>query len=130
MKIAKGTRVMVLATGEIGTIAEKQLVTLHGQTHISCRIITKKHPEGIWMPRERFRDPVERATVTFEGDDGAKHVLQVTFDNDGHKLELSAPDGSGIFAEGHALADCCSGWFLTGVAAFIKPVGGVTPLHD
>ena len=49
MKIAKGTRVMVLATGEIGTIAEKQLVTLHGQTHISCRIVTTKHPEGIWM---------------------------------------------------------------------------------
>ena len=122
MKIAKGTRVMVLQTGEIGTIAEKQLVTLHGQTHVSCRVVTPKFPKGVWMPRDHFRDPVERATVTIEGDDGVRHVLQVVINNDGHELELSTPDGGGLFAEGHALADRCSGWFQNGVAAFIKPV--------
>lgn len=122
MKITKGTRVLVLSTGEIGTIAEKQLVTLHGHTHVSCRVVTPKFPSGVWMPRERFRDPVERATITIEGDDGVKHVIAVKLNNDGKSLELSRPDDGSLFVEGHTLADSCSNWFLCGVAEYIKPV--------
>lgn len=127
MTLRKGTRVMIIDTQEIGTIAEKQIVTLHGQRCISCRIVTQKHPGGIWMPRERFRDPVETATVTIVGDDGTMHEINVRFDNDGRKLELSTPGNKGLFVDGRALADFCSHWFLSGVATFIKPTGGATP---
>lgn len=129
MKIAKGTHVMVLSSGEIGTIAEKQLVTVGGRTHVSCRVVTPKFPSGVWMPRERIRDPVEHATITIEGDNGVRHVIGVKFDNDGRRLELSTPGDKGLFVDGHALADACSRWFLAGVANFIKPIGS-TPPHD
>lgn len=127
MKISKGTRLLVKDTGEIGTIADKQLVTLSGKTYINCKVITPKCPWGVWMPRERFRDPVEQATVTIEGDDGVKHVIGVKFNNDGMRLELSRPDDGSLFVEGHTLADSCSNWLLAGVAQYIKPVSGAAP---
>lgn len=42
----KGTRVRVLRTNEIGTIAEKQLIRENGQTKVYCNVRLDKSPDA------------------------------------------------------------------------------------
>lgn len=64
--IKKGARIRVLATGEIGTVAEKQLIRKGGETKIYCRVKLDKKPEqDTWYFSDQLGDTKESAFITF-----------------------------------------------------------------
>lgn len=64
--IKKGARIRVLATGEIGTVAEKQLIRKEGRTHIYCKVrLDKKPMQDTWYFSDQLGDTKESAFITF-----------------------------------------------------------------
>lgn len=101
--IKKGARIRVLATGEIGTVAEKQLIRKEGRTHIYCKVrLDKKPMQDIWYFSDQLGDIKERATVTLADENGRKLVIKVTqnYENApeerGMNLVLKAEDGGNL----------------------------------
>ena len=77
--IKKGARIRVLATGEIGTVAEKQLIRKGGETKIYCRVKLDKKPEqDTWYFSDQLGDTKECATVTLADERGRKLIMSVT----------------------------------------------------
>lgn len=77
--IKKGARIRVLATGEIGTVAEKQLIRKEGRTHIYCKVrLDKKPMQDIWYFSDQLGDTKECATVTLADGSGRKLIMTVT----------------------------------------------------
>lgn len=101
--IKKGARIRVLATGEIGTVAEKQLIRKEGRTHIYCKVrLDKKPMQDIWYFSDQLGDTKECATVTLADENGRKLVIKVTqsYENApeerGMNLVLEAEDGGNL----------------------------------
>ena len=99
----KGTRVRVLRTNEIGTIADKQLIRKNGQTKVYCNVRLDKKPEqDTWYFADQLGDIKERATVTLADENGRKLVIKVTqsYENApeerGTNLVLEAEDGGNL----------------------------------
>ena len=99
----KGTRVRVLRTNEIGTIAEKQLIRENGQTKVYCNVRLDKSPDqDTWYFADQLGDTKERATVTIADERGRKLILKVTqyYDKAPEKnnmnVELEAEDGGNL----------------------------------
>lgn len=101
--IKKGARIRVLATGEIGTVAEKQLIRKEGRTHIYCKVrLDKKPMQDIWYFSDQLGDTKECATVTLADERGRKLILKVTQyydkapDKNNMHVELEAEDGGNL----------------------------------
>ena len=99
----KGTRVRVLRTNEIGTIADKQLIRKNGQTKVYCNVRLDKKPEqDTWYFADQLGDTKECATVTMADEKGRKLVIKVTqhYDNVPEEgmmnLVLEAEDGGNL----------------------------------
>ena len=99
----KGTRVRVLRTNEIGTIADKQLIRKNGQTKVYCNVrLDKKPDQDTWYFADQLGDIKERATVTLADENGRKLVIKVTqsYENApeerGMNLVLEAEDGGNL----------------------------------
>ena len=98
----KGTRVRVLRTNEIGTIADKQLIRKNGQTKVYCKVHLDKSPDqDTWYFADQLGDTKECATVTIMANEkGRTLVFNVTQyydkspDEDNVKVVLTAGDGS------------------------------------
>lgn len=97
----KGTRVRVLRTNEIGTIADKQLIRKNGQTKVYCKVRLDKSPDqDTWYFADQLGDTKECATVTMADEKGRTLVFNVTQyydkspDEDNVKVVLTAGDGS------------------------------------
>ena len=71
----KGTRVRVLRTNELGTIADKQLIRKNGQTKVYCNVRLDKSPDlDTWYFADRLGDTKECAFVTF-GDHTNRRII-------------------------------------------------------
>ena len=99
----KGTRVRVLRTNEIGTIADKQLIRKNGQTKVYCKVHLDKSPDqDTWYFADQLGDTKECATVTMADEKGRKLVIKVTqsYENApeerGMNLVLEAEDGGNL----------------------------------
>lgn len=99
----KGTRVRVLRTNEIGTIADKQLIRKNGQTKVYCNVrLDKKPDQDTWYFADQLGDIKERATVTLADENGRKLVIKVTqnYENAPEErkmnLVLKAEDGGNL----------------------------------
>lgn len=96
-----GARVRVLATNELGTIADKQLIRKNGQTKVYCNVrLDKKPDQDTWYFADQLGDTKECATVTMADEKGRTLVFNVTQyydkspDEDNMKVVLEAGDGS------------------------------------
>ena len=70
-----GARVRVLATNELGTIADKQLIRKNGQTKVYCNVrLDKKPDQDTWYFADRLGDTKECAFVTF-GDHTDRRII-------------------------------------------------------
>ena len=101
--IKKGARIRVLATGEIGTVAEKHLIRKDGQTKVYCNVRLDKSPDqDTWYFADQLGDTKERATVTMADERGRKLILKVTQyydkapDKNNMHVELEAEDGGNL----------------------------------
>lgn len=97
--IKKGARIRVLATGEIGTVAEKQLIRKEGRTHIYCKVrLDKKPMQDTWYFSDQLGDTKECATVKSTDDRGRTLILKVTkyYDKseDNLNIVMESEDGS------------------------------------
>ena len=97
----KGTRVRVLGTNQLGTIADKQLIRKNGQTKVYCNVrFDKKPDQDTWYFADQLGDTKECATVTMADEKGRTLVFNVTQyydkspDEDNMKVVLEAGDGS------------------------------------
>ena len=95
----KGTRVRILRTNELGTIADKQLIRKHGQTKIYCNVrLDKKPDQDTWYFTEQLGDTKESATVKSTDDRGRTLIIKVTkyYDKakDNLNIILESEDGS------------------------------------
>ena len=71
----KGSRVRVLRTNELGTIADKQLIRKNGQTKVYCNVHLDKSPDqDTWYFAEKLGDTKECAFVTF-GDHTDRRII-------------------------------------------------------
>lgn len=53
-----GARVRVLATNELGTIADKQLIRKNGQTKVYCKVRLDKSPDqDTWYFADQLGEP-------------------------------------------------------------------------
>ena len=74
-----GTRVRVLATNELGTIADKQLIRKNGQTKVYCNVRLDKNPDqDTWYFADQLGDTKDITTVTFADERGRKLNMIVT----------------------------------------------------
>lgn len=99
----KGTRVRVLRTNELGTIADKQLIRKNGHTKVYCSVRLDKSPDqDTWYFADLLGDTKERATVTMADERGRKLILKVTQyydrapDKNNMHVELEAEDGGNL----------------------------------
>ena len=77
----KGTRVRVLRTNEIGTIAEKQLIRENGQTKVYCNVRLDKSPDqDTWYFADRLGDTKEWVFVTFGDHTDRKIIVGIEID--------------------------------------------------
>lgn len=75
----KGTRVRVLRTNEIGTIACTELIRKNGQVRQYCKVKLDKNPElDTWLFANQLGDTKECATVTLADRSGRKLIMSVT----------------------------------------------------
>lgn len=73
--LKSGARVRVLATNELGTIADKQLIRKNGQTKVYCNVrLDKKPDQDTWYFADRLGDTKECAFVTF-GDHTDRRII-------------------------------------------------------
>lgn len=81
--IKKGARIRVLATGELGTVAEKQLIRKGGETKIYCRVKLDKKPEqDTWYFSDQLGDTKESAFITFCDNTDKKIIVGVEIDHE------------------------------------------------
>ena len=77
--LKKGTRIRVLETGELGTIADKTLIRKDGKVRTYCKIrLDKKPKEDTWYFAEQLGDTKDITTVTFADERGRKLNMIVT----------------------------------------------------
>lgn len=75
----KGTRIRVLETGELGTIADKTLIRKDGTVRTYCKVrLDKKPKEDTWYFAEQLGDTKDITTVTFADERGRKLNMIVT----------------------------------------------------
>lgn len=73
--LRKGTRIRVLDTGELGTIADKMLIQKDGTVRTYCKVrLDKKPKEDTWYFAEQLGDTKECAFVTF-GDHTDRRII-------------------------------------------------------
>lgn len=102
-RLKTGTRVRVLATNELGTIADKQFIRENGQTKVYCNVRLDKSPDqDTWYFADQLGDTKERATVTMADERGRNLILKVTQyydrapDKNNMHVELEAEDGGNL----------------------------------
>ena len=79
----KGTRIRVLETGELGTIADKTLIRKDGKVRTYCKVrLDKKPTQDTWIFADRLGDTKECAIVTFGDDTDRRIVVGVEFDHE------------------------------------------------
>lgn len=79
--LKSGARVRVLATNELGTIADKQLIRKNGQTKVYCNVRLDKSPDlDTWYFAEKLGDTKECAFVTFEDHTDRRIIVGIEID--------------------------------------------------
>lgn len=77
--LRKGTRIRVLDTGELGTIADKMLIRKDGTVRTYCKVrLDKKPKEDTWYFAERLGGTSATATAIFADEGGRTLRLTVT----------------------------------------------------
>ena len=79
----KGTRVRVLATGELGTVADKTLIRKDGKVRTYCNVKLDKNPkQDTWFFSDLLGDTKECAFVIFSDQTDKKIIVGVEIDHE------------------------------------------------
>lgn len=83
LSVKTGARVRVLATGELGTIAEKMLIRRNGRVKTYCNIHLDKNPkQDTWYFADKLGSTKEFAFITFCDNSDNKIIVGVEFDHE------------------------------------------------
>lgn len=77
--LRKGSRVRILRTNEIATIADIELIKKGGKVHRYCHLKTDKN-QDLWLDSEELGGMVERCRITFQGEGGQELFFDVECD--------------------------------------------------
>lgn len=81
--LKKGTRIRVLDTGELGTIADKMLIRKDGAVRTYCKVrLDKKPTQDTWIFADRLGNTKECAFVTFGDDTDRRIIVGVEIDHE------------------------------------------------
>lgn len=94
-----GSRVRVLNTNELGTIAEKYLIRKNGQAKVYCNVrLDNKPDQDTWYFIDKLGDTKECAIVKSTDDRGRTLIIKVTkyYDKpkDNLNIVMESEDGS------------------------------------
>lgn len=128
----KGTRVRVLRTNEIGTIADKQLIRKGGETKIYCRVKLDKDPkQDSWFFAEQLIDTIVKAEVSIKATDNSTATFSVVFDTDNKNITLdrisSISENKNIPIH-KSLSTWITVWLLRGIRETLKEAYGGDPI--
>lgn len=124
--ILRGQRVRILATDELGTVAEKVFIKRKGSQRPSlyCRVrLDKKPDEDRWYWADQLGDTKEQVVVTLDDERGRRLILSVTkyhdkpSDENNMHVELSTGDGG-------CLRDHSGGMHFALAAMLLKALAG------
>lgn len=79
ISLRKGSRVRILRTNEIATIADIELIKKGGKVHRYCHLKTDKNPD-LWLDSEELGGMVEHCHITFQNDNGQELIFDVKCD--------------------------------------------------
>lgn len=128
----KGTRVRVLQTNEIGTIADKQLIRKGGETKIYCRVKLDKNPkQDTWYFADQLIDTIVKAEVSIKASDCSTATFSVKFDTDNKNISLdhirSISENKNIPID-KSLSTWITVWLFRGIRETLKEAYGGDPI--
>lgn len=120
-----GARVRVLATNELGTIADKQLIRKNGQTKVYCNVRLDKSPDqDTWYFAEKLGDTKECAFVTFEDHTDRRIIVGIEIDYENSCVSALKVKGLPDDPDEH------SGLYRNMAANFLKKVKEFRPCSE
>lgn len=81
----RGQSVRILRTNQIGTIADVELIRKGGKVYKYCHVKTDAKPD-LWLDSSELGDIVERARITFSGDNGQEIYIDMEWN---HKTDVT-----------------------------------------
>lgn len=128
----KGTRVRVLRTNEIGTIAEKQLIRKGREMKIYCNVKLDNKPEqDTWYYADQLIDTIVKADVSIRATDRSTATFSVEFDTDIKSISLdhirSISENKNIPID-KSLATWITVWLFRGIRETLKEAYGGDPV--
>lgn len=128
----KGTRVRVLRTNEIGTIADKQFIRKGGETKIYCRVKLDKNPkQDTWYFADQLIDTIVKAEVSIKATDSSTSTFSVIFDTDNKNISLdhirSISENKNIPID-KSLSTWITVWLFKGIRETLKEAYGEDPI--
>ena len=128
----KGTRVRVLQTNEIGTIAEKQLIRKGREMKIYCNVKLDNKPEqDTWYYADQLIDTIVKADVSIRATDRSTATFSVEFDTDNESISLdhvrSISENKNIPID-ESLATWITVWLFRGIRESLKEAYGRDPI--
>lgn len=128
----KGTRVRVLRTNEIGTIADKLLIRKGGETKIYCRVKLDKNPtQDTWCFADQLIDAIVKAEVSIKASDSSTATFSVIFDTDNKNISLdhirSISENKNIPID-KSLSTWITVWLFKGIRETLKEAYGGDPI--
>ena len=128
----KGTRVRVLRTNEIGTIAEKQLIRKGREMKIYCNVkLDNKLEQDTWYYADQLIDTIVKADVSIRATDRSTATFSVEFDTDNERISLdhirSISENKNIPID-KSLATWITVWLFRGIRETLKEAYGGDPI--
>ena len=128
----KGTRVRVLRTNEIGTIAEKQLIRKGREMKIYCNVkLDNKPDQDTWYYADQLIDTIVKADVSIRATDRSTATFSVEFDTDIKSISLdhirSISENKNIPID-NSLATWITVWLFRGIRETLKEAYGGDPV--
>ena len=130
--LRKGTRIRVLDTGELGTIADKMLIRKDGTMRTYCKVrLDKKPKEDTWYFAEQLGDTKVKADVSIKATDDSVATFSVVMDMEEMGITLDRIKQTSInpnIPMNKTLSAWITAWLLKGIQITLKEAYGAAPI--
>ena len=115
-KTEKRQRVIVLETGELGTVTDRQLIPRQGKLHVynQVRIDQKPHLDR-WFWDDQLGRTRETCRVTFKNEDGQTLIFNLEMDYEKGNLHMDVSGKPGNLKEHNGLHALMASNFVDGI---------------
>lgn len=112
----KKQRVRVLATGQLGTVTDQQLMPRDGQLHRYMQVRLDERPHlDRWFWDDQLGGTKETCRVTFENWDGKAVLFDLELDYDKNNLRVNVSGRPGNLKEHQGLHAQMANDFMAGI---------------